>query len=152
MKISAQYQEAYDLHQKWLRGLADGKRLNLCGADLGEANLRGANLRGADLCGANLRGANLPCPPMMLMASWGTVSDALTLSLMRYDAANHPHPEKFLAWAEGGPCPYGNEKVQRSANFKEKRELITEEFLALPVESAYQLMIKLMAECCKETK
>jgi len=32
---------------------------NLCGADLGGANLRGANLRGADLGGANLRGANL---------------------------------------------------------------------------------------------
>ena len=55
-------------HLLWLNGKggrrADLSGANLCDADLRDANLRGAdlsgaNLRGADLRGANLRGANL---------------------------------------------------------------------------------------------
>ena len=42
--------KAIDLHAKWLRGDADGLRVNL----------RGAVLRDADLSGADLRGAKLP--------------------------------------------------------------------------------------------
>jgi uncharacterized protein YjbI with pentapeptide repeats len=51
--------EILALHEKWLKGLADGRGANLRGADLGGANLRGANLWEADLRGANLRGADL---------------------------------------------------------------------------------------------
>jgi len=39
--------------------MAVGKKANLWGADLREADLSGANLWGADLSGADLRGANL---------------------------------------------------------------------------------------------
>jgi uncharacterized protein YjbI with pentapeptide repeats len=56
--------EILRLHGMWLRGERDGKRANLTGAylanaDLRYANLRYATLRGADLTDANLRGANL---------------------------------------------------------------------------------------------
>ena len=51
-------------HTRWLSGHADGRQVNLSGANLSQVNLSGANLReanliGADLIGANLRGANL---------------------------------------------------------------------------------------------
>lgn len=48
-----------ELHVKWLNDKPDGKRANLCNADLCGANLYDANLHGADLCGANLRNADL---------------------------------------------------------------------------------------------
>ena len=46
-------------HSKWQRDKEGGKRADLRGANLSEANLSGANLRGADLSEADLRGANL---------------------------------------------------------------------------------------------
>ena len=42
-----------------LKGNANLRGADLCGADLRDATLCDANLRGADLCGANLRGATL---------------------------------------------------------------------------------------------
>ena len=48
-----------ELHKKFLNGEKEGKRADLCGADLCGADLRGANLHGADLRGANLRSADL---------------------------------------------------------------------------------------------
>jgi hypothetical protein len=135
-------------------GEANLGRANLWGANLGEADLREANLGEANLRGANLGGAKIglvkwPSPPMVLLASWGEVSDDICLDLMRYDAANHPEPEKFLEWAEGGGCPYDGVHVERSANFQEKRGLIKDDFLSLPVKSAYELMQLLIGEKCK---
>ena len=46
-------------HSLWLLNNNNGKRANLYGANLCDANLRGANLCDANLCGANLNGANL---------------------------------------------------------------------------------------------
>ena len=48
-----------DLHVKWLNDEPDGKRADLCDANLRGANLCDADLRGANLCDANLRDANL---------------------------------------------------------------------------------------------
>ena len=106
-------------------------------ADLRRADLRWANLRGADL-------RYIPAP-LVLLAQWGELPDALTLDLMRYDAANHPEPERFLAWAVDGPCPYSGLSVARVANFQERRRLINADFLSLPVKSAWQLACELSA-------
>ena len=51
--------EVLELHRKWIYGEGGGKRADLRGADLYEADLRGANLRGADLSGADLYEADL---------------------------------------------------------------------------------------------
>ena len=132
---------------------------NLSGANLTSANLSGANLSGADLSVADLSEANLHeadlggaryCPPVLLLASWGVVSDELCLDLMRYDAANHPEPGKFIEWANGGDCPYSSVQIIRAANFLEKRELIKPDFLDRPVKSALQLCELLIAEKCKK--
>jgi len=113
-----------------LRG-ADLRDANLRGADLRGANLRGADLRGADLRGADLRDADLrgakiefyQLPSIRLLSSifLGTLSDALTIELMRRDAWAHPFPERFDEWAKGGDCPYQNE--ERFWRFQETREL-----------------------------
>lgn len=143
---------------------ADLRRANLIDANLFCANLSGADLNGAilrradlfyadfyctDLINADLRGARYLWPPALLTAKWKEVSDELCIDLMRYDAANHPVPTQFLAWARGGPCPYGDGRFVRSANFYEKCELVKEDFLERPVKSAYELMMRLFAEKCK---
>ena len=56
---SEEIKKVLDVHKKWLNNEQCGKRANLSGAVLCEANLRGADLRGADLCEADLRGADL---------------------------------------------------------------------------------------------
>ena len=118
---------------------------NLPWANLSEANLSGANLPWANLSGANLSGADLRYipAPLVLLAQWGELPDALTLDLMRYDAANHPEPERFLRWADDGPCPYSGLSLARAANFTERRELIKADFLGLPVKSAWDLTCEL---------
>ena len=118
---------------------------NLYGADLCGANLCGANLYGADLCGANLCGANLPSPTVVLLASWGNVSDELCRDLMTYDASCHPDPTLFTKWAEGGSCPYNNVKVDRAAIFAEVKILWKEN---LPLCRPYDLMVRVLAEKC----
>jgi len=138
-----------NLREANLRGAnlsgADLSRADLSRADLIEANLSRANLSGANLRGANLSGADLSCipAPLVLLAHWGELPDALTLDLMRYDAANHPHPERFLRWADDGPCPYSGLSLARAANFTERRELIKADFLGLPVKSAWDLTCEL---------
>ena len=129
-----------DFSEEDLRG-ADLSWADLSGADLSWANLRWANLRGA-----NLRGAKLPSPTIFLLAEWGEVSDSLCAALMRYDASNHDDPGKFIAWKYGGNCPYNGESYQRSANFKEKKELFS---MDAPLLSARQLMQCLLLEKCK---
>ena len=52
-------QEVLKAHALWAAGNSGGKRANLWGANLGEADLRGANLGEAALGEANLRGADL---------------------------------------------------------------------------------------------
>lgn len=51
--------EILRLHKMWLNGEEEGKRADLRGAALWDANLRDANLWGADLRDADLRGADL---------------------------------------------------------------------------------------------
>jgi hypothetical protein len=132
-----------DLRYANLSG-ADLRYANLSGANLSGANLRYANLNGANLSGANLSDADLPSPTIVLLARW-TVSDILCRDLMAYDAACHPDPMAFTAWARGGPCPYNDVKVQRAANFKEKRELWdANAVLSRP----YDLMIRVLTENC----
>ena len=133
-----------DLDGANLRG-ANLRGANLYGANLRGANLYGADLRGADLDGADLDGANLPSPTMILMASWGSVSDLLCRDLMNFDAACHPNPLKFEAWAKGGECPYQGEKVQRAAIFSENRLLWD---ATAPMCRPYDLMVRLMGEKC----
>ena len=120
---------------------------SLYGANLEGANLYGANLRRASLSGANLRGANLPSPTMILMASWGGVSDVLCRDLMTYDAACHSDPSKFDVWAKGGDCPYSGEKIQRAANFSENRSLWDAN---APLCRPYELMVRVMKEKCPD--
>jgi hypothetical protein len=97
---------------------------NLSGANLIGADLRGANLSGAHLSDANLRGARLPSPQVVLSASWGNVSDALCLALMRYDCASCPDGKRrFTEWAAGGSCPYSDVLFERAARFSERRDL-----------------------------
>ena len=131
-----------ELHLKWLHGETGGER-----ADLSYADLRSANLRSADLCSADLRSADLPAPTMLLLAAWYSVSAELTLKLMRYDAANHPEPDKFDEWAKGGNCPYADVKWQRCANFQENIELWKP---GKTIKSALELVMMLFAE--KEIK
>ena len=126
---------------------ADLRGADLREADLIEADLRGANLSLADLSEANLSGADLRYipAPLVLLAQWSrpALPDALTLDLMRYDAANHPEPERFLRWADDGPCPYSGLAVARAANFAERRGLIKADFLGVPVKSAWHLVCEL---------
>lgn len=88
-----------------------------------------ANLAGANLVGANLAGAyydsrtRWPAISIVLLASWGEVSNELTRDLMRYDAAMHPDPSAFDQWVKGGACPLNEILVGRAASFVEKRHL-----------------------------
>ena len=142
-----------------LRG-ADLRGANLFGANLRGANLYGADLYGADLCGAdlygadlrraylwgaNLYGANLPSPSIVLVASWGEVTDALTTDLMNYDASCHPDPDLFTKWSQGGSCPYTSVKIERACWFKEKKHLYNPQ---APLCRPYDLMMRLLTEKC----
>jgi hypothetical protein len=119
-------------------------------ANLVGANLEGANLEGTNLVGANLTNAHMPAAPMLLLASWGAVSDELTAELMLYDAANASDRTKFQRWAEGGlSCPLEND-WPRAANFAQSRDI----WLALCVgrtdhKPARWLAERLLAECTK---
>ena len=160
-------------HGAFLRGEAGGVRADLRKANLHLANLRKANLRlanlrdavlcradlrGAVLCRADLRRANLrgskvygvrwPAPTAVLLAEWGELSDDLTRDLMRFDAWCHPDPSRFDAWANGGPCPYDDVRVQRVANFTERKELWTPGMLRKRPKSPYELMTRILEECC----
>ena len=133
-----------DLQGANLQG-ADLRGANLRGADLRDANLRGADLRDAKLRGANLRDADLPSPTIILLSNWGEVSPELCADLMEWDAACHPDRAAFDRWAAGGPCPYNDTKIQRAANFDQRKELWGKGTLHSP----YDLMVRLLNEKTK---
>lgn len=109
------------------------------------ANLEGANLEGAYLRGANLEWAYLPSPSVVLLASWGKVSDSLCADLMRYDAFFHESKKAFDDWASGkGNFPYGGIKYERAANFQERREL----WKWGPPKNGFSLMVRCIKEKC----
>lgn len=81
---------------------------------------------------------------MVLLASWGEVGDQLCADLMLWDSTNHPDPTTFDKWALGGACPYADVKVDRAANFKEKKALWSKGVATVP----YQLMLRVLAEKC----
>ena len=103
-----------DSHLLWKNKKKGGIRADLSGAYLYRADLSGAYLSGADLSGADLYRAKIEfikLPSIKMLASFdlGTLSDTLTLELMRRDAWAHPQSEAFDTWAKGGSCPYKNE-------------------------------------------
>lgn len=116
----------------------------LIDANLTNANLSNTNLTFCSLMGANLKHAQLPSPTMVLLADWGSPSDELTADLMVWDSLNHPNPDAFKVWADGGICPYSEVSIQRAANFKEKRGLWGKGKGCSP----YELMQRLLAEKC----
>jgi len=63
---------------------------------------------------------------------------------MRFDAANHPKPELFDDWANGGDCPYDSIKWQQCANFQERKDL----WSPGPAKSALELAMMLLKEKC----
>jgi len=113
-------------------------------ANLTNANLANSNLTFCALTGANLKDAQLPSPTMVLLADWGSLSDELTADLMVWNSLNHPNPDAFRIWADGGVCPYSAVTVQRAANFKEKRQLWGKGKVCSP----YELMQRMLAEKC----
>jgi len=127
-----------DLHN------ADLRNAHLRNANLQGVYLRGVNLSNADLSNADLRGVKLPSPTIVLLASWGFVSDALCADLMRYDAGCSPDAKAFTSWARGGPCPYGGARVQRAANFAEKKSVWKPGRTKRP----YDLMVRCIQENC----
>jgi len=151
----AELAKVLELHAMWRRNETGGERANLDGANLNRANLNRANLNRANLYGATLYratlyGANLPAPTTVLLAIWGRLSDKLTRDLMRYDAANHPMPERFDAWVSGGKCPYDGLKIGRVANFTERKELWQPHSKAR-VKSAFELMTLVIREKCADS-
>ena len=144
------YLRGADLQGADLRG-ADLQGAYLRGAYLRGADLRGAYLRGADLQGADLRGADLPSPTVVLLAAWGTLTPALTVELMRYDASCHPDPARFDEWAttSTGRCPYDDVNVERAAQFTEDRDLWREHGNG-PCPRPHDLMVQVLAEKCPE--
>lgn len=58
-KAPKEYQEIFELHDKWLNNIDGGQRANLYGANLQNADLQKANLGHANLQRTNLQGANL---------------------------------------------------------------------------------------------
>ena len=137
-----------DLHGADLYG-ANLYGADLYGADLYGAYLSRANLREADLSRADLREAKLPAPTMVLLASWGAVSDKLCNELMNYDMHNCPDGKKlFEDWVKNGKCPYNNLKVQRCANFAENPEHYKYKKTIKP---AFTLMKMVIVEKCKNS-
>jgi hypothetical protein len=148
--LSGAYLSGADLSGADLRGAdlrgADLSGAYLRGADLSGAYLSEADLSEADLRGAYLRGAYLPSPTAVLLAYWPDLSPQLVADLMLYDSTCHPNPKAFDKWAAGGPCPYNGVKVGRAAGFQEDMALWGKGVPCRP----YDLMVRVMAECCPE--
>lgn len=122
------------------------KNAYLENVDLRHVDLQNVNLKFTYLNRVDLRCSRLPSPTIMLLCDWGVVSDNLCLELMRYDASNHPNPILFDIWKENGNCPYSYARVQRTANFKENRDVWQDWNDDIIVKSAYELMIMLFEE------
>ena len=124
---------------EWLK-TGKGKKPDLQGA-----NLRGADLRRADLRRAYLQDADLPAPSIILLANWRELSDKTTIALMRLDCSACLNGKKrFDIWAHDGICPYNESKVQRVANFVEKKHL----WKYGPPPSIYNCMKMVLDEKC----
>ena len=136
-----------DLREADLRE-AGLREADLYRADLREADLRGADLRGAGLHEADLRGAGLyrariefnlfPSIRLLSSINLGTLSDKLTLELMRRDAYAHPHPERFDEWAKGNRCPYQEEErfwlfIERSEIWRKGSPRMTDRDLIVAI-------------------
>ena len=155
--LSGAYLSRADLSEAYLSG-ADLSRVHLSRADLRGADLSGADLRGADLSEVhlsrvnlsrvNLSRADLPSPTMVLLASWGQVSDDLCADLMNYDAACHPDPWAFERWVATARCPYEGVKFARSANFGERRGLWDP---SRPLCRPWDLMVRVIREKCMDS-
>jgi len=102
-----------DLSYSYLRGS------DLSYSDLSYSYLRDSDLSGSDLSNAKVEFHLFPSIRLLSSIHLGTISDSLTLELMRRDAYAHPHPEKFDKWEKGGQCPYQNE--ERFWVFKERK-------------------------------
>jgi hypothetical protein len=100
----------------------------------------------ANLQSADLQSADLPAPTLVLLASWGALSDELTADLMLLDASAHPDTAAFDAWATGGSCPYQGVKVQRIANFTENKTLWGKG----KADTIYNLMVRILKEKTKQ--
>ena len=96
--------------EKSIKELTTESKANLWGANLQDANLQDANLQDANLWGAKIEFQLFPSIRLLSSINLGTISDDLTLELMRRDAYAHPHPELFDTWEKGGSCPYQNEE------------------------------------------
>jgi Pentapeptide repeats (8 copies) len=116
-----------------LRG-ADLRYADLSGADLINANLINANLINADLCSANLKKTRLPSPTVVLLASWGNVSDKLCADLMEYDAWTYGDKKAFKNWVKTGKCPYTDVLFERAANFSQNPKLFGKGKLRSPID------------------
>ena len=143
--MAGAYMEGANMEGAYMAG-ANMARANMEGANMARAYMAGAHMEGAHMEGANMEGANLPSPTVVLLASWGVVSNELCADLMLWDASNHPDPAKFDVWANGGDCPYRGVKVQRAANFSESRALWGKGEMCRP----YDLMVRVLAEKCPD--
>jgi len=94
----------------------------LSGADLSGADLYGAYLSRADLSGAYLSGIlkHNSVQTILTIINWGSLSDKMTLEMMRHDAESCGI-EAMTTWANGGHCPFFNKK--RDYMFQENAKL-----------------------------
>jgi hypothetical protein len=122
---------------------ADLRRADLRRADLRRADLRDAILVGADFINSKISYTKLPSTGMVLLANWGELSPELTTLAMAYDRDNHPEPERFLEWVDGGRCPYAGTLVERACNFDENHQLYDHQ-ISSP--SAFELMEMILRE------
>ena len=81
----------------------------------------------------------------MLMHYWYDFSPELTALGMAYDAQNHPNPELFIKWSQGGVCPYSGTTISRVINFNEKRQFFNPDLLYIPI-NPYKLLDLIFAE------
>jgi hypothetical protein len=82
----------------------------------------------------------------ILQAGWGILPPKLTALCMAYDAQNHPDPNKFTEWANGGgTCPYNGYTVRRAITFQEKPSVWNPELLKKPI-NTIDLIKKLFRE------
>ena len=90
-----------------IKSLAEKKK-----ADLREANLYAADLHGANLYGAQIEFHQFPSIRLLSSLYLNKLPPDLNLEIMRWNCANHPHPEYWDEWAKShdGGCPYRQEE------------------------------------------
>ena len=123
---------------------ANLRSADLRSADLRSADLFSADLRGANLSGADLSGADLPAPTIILLASWGEISEQLCADLMEYDCWCHGNRAAFDEFARTHKCPFEGHREQRAANFEESGSIWARQIGKLC--SPHDLMLRLFEE------